>query len=93
MEKIMNVWIEWERNWDNAYKFFNSEGNVKTKSKLKNKWHKEFIDTFKRIEENLTKYNSSSKKNCLDMINDLFNKGIISANQVNQMEKILCSPS
>lgn len=28
----------WEENWNDAYKFFHSKGNVKTKARLKKKW-------------------------------------------------------
>ena len=43
---MKNVWELWEQNWNNAYKFFNCKGNVKTKSKLKDKWYKDFKSMF-----------------------------------------------
>ena len=39
---MINVWKLWEKEWKNAYNFFNTKGNTKTKSRLKDKWHKEF---------------------------------------------------
>lgn len=39
----INIWDSWEKEWKNAYNFFNSKGNVHTKSKLKDKWFKEFV--------------------------------------------------
>jgi len=32
----------WALEWKNAYNFFNTKGNIHTKSKLKDKWYKEF---------------------------------------------------
>jgi predicted nuclease with TOPRIM domain len=32
----------WATEWNNAYNFFNTKGNIHTKSKLKDKWYKEF---------------------------------------------------
>jgi len=49
---MINTWELWVQNWDNAYRFFKSTGNVKTKSVLKNKWHKDFMQMFKTMEEN-----------------------------------------
>ena len=43
----MNSWELWEQNWNNAYKFFNSKGNIETKAKLKAKWYKDFENMFK----------------------------------------------
>ena len=37
------LWNLWEQNWDNAYKFFNSKGNVKTRAKLKKIWYDSFF--------------------------------------------------
>ena len=48
MNKI-NVQDLWEREWNNAYKFFNSKGNIKTKSKLKDKWYKDFEKTIRYV--------------------------------------------
>jgi len=49
--KQINIWDLWEKEWNNASKFFNCKGNVKTKSRLKDKWHKEFVDSLKIIEK------------------------------------------
>lgn len=49
---IINIYDEWEKNWNNAYKFFNSKGNVRTRSKLKAKWFKDFKEVFYKIESN-----------------------------------------
>jgi hypothetical protein len=32
----------WALEWKNAYNFFNTKGHIHTKSKLKDKWYKEF---------------------------------------------------
>ncbi len=40
------TWSLWVRNWDNAYRFFNSKGNAKTKARLKKKWHDDFMKIF-----------------------------------------------
>ena len=42
MEERINIWDLWEKEWENASKFFQSKGNVKTRSKLKDQWYKEF---------------------------------------------------
>ena len=47
--KTIYPWKEWEKNWNNAYKFFNSKGNTKTKSRLKKKWQDDFMDMLERI--------------------------------------------
>lgn len=36
-------WRLWEQNWNNAYKFFNSKGNTKTKARLKKIWYDNFF--------------------------------------------------
>jgi len=55
--KQINIWHLWEKEWKNAYNFFNSKGNTQTKSRLKNKWNKEFkemlYDLEKVIKDNL----------------------------------------
>ena len=43
------TWELWTKEWQNAYNFFNSKGNVKTKSRLKNKWHKDFMNIIEEI--------------------------------------------
>lgn len=35
-------WQVWERNWKNAKRFFESKGNIDTRSRLKDKWFKDF---------------------------------------------------
>ena len=55
--KQINIWDLWEKEWKNAYNFFNSKGNIQTKSRLKDKWNKEFkkmlYDFEKVIKDNL----------------------------------------
>ncbi len=46
----INVWDLWQREWKNASKFFQSKGNTKTKSKLKDKWYKDFKDMMVELE-------------------------------------------
>jgi GTP-binding protein EngB required for normal cell division len=46
-------WKVWEKNFYNAKKFFESKGNIKTRSALKTKWFKEYcidVDKIERIE-------------------------------------------
>jgi hypothetical protein len=45
---VINTFALWAREWQNAYNFFHSEGNTKTRSRLKTKWYNEFI---KMVEE------------------------------------------
>ena len=40
--KKINIRDLWEKEWKNAYNFFNSKGNIKTKLRLKKKWYNEF---------------------------------------------------
>ena len=42
-----DAWEDWTKNWNNAKKFFDSKGNIKTKAKLKKKWHDDFMEIFK----------------------------------------------
>ena len=57
MERI-NIQDLWEKEFENAYRFFNSKGNIKTRSILKDKWYKSFKGMLIRVEtavkENLT---------------------------------------
>ncbi len=46
---MKSTWEYWEENWNNAYKFFNSKGNVNTKSGLKDKWYKEFVKMLNEV--------------------------------------------
>ena len=39
----MNIWELWSNNWANAYAFFNSKGNIKTKARLKKRWCDEYM--------------------------------------------------
>ena len=52
MKKI-NTFDLWAENWENAKRFFESKGNAETKSKLKDRWYKDFMDMFKMIESKL----------------------------------------
>ena len=45
---IINVRDLWEREWENARAFFKSDGNIKTRSRLKANWQKDF---YKILEE------------------------------------------
>jgi len=49
---MINYWEIWARNYENAFKFFNSKGNMKTQSRLKDKWHNELLDDLKKIPQN-----------------------------------------
>ena len=46
----------WESEWKSASRFFNSKGNLKTKSRLKDEWNKKFkgmlFDFEKAIKKN-----------------------------------------
>ena len=46
----MNITQEWADEWQDAYNFFNSKGNVKTRSRLKDKWYKNFKNRLERLE-------------------------------------------
>ena len=46
----INIWDLWAKEWKNAYNFFNTKGNLKTKSRLKDKWYKEFKEMLILIE-------------------------------------------
>lgn len=56
MTKI-NIWDEWAKNFENAKAFFTSKGNIKTKAKLKKKWHDDYFKTFEKIEDIINKRN------------------------------------
>jgi len=45
--KLDNNWDAWEIDFFNAKRFFECKGNVKTKSRLKDKWNKEFMELLK----------------------------------------------
>jgi hypothetical protein len=49
--KRINVDDVWVNSFYNAKKFFESKGNIKTRSRLKDKWYKEFMKPFKDFEE------------------------------------------
>ena len=46
----INIQDLWAKEWKNAYNFFNTKGNLKTGSRLKDKWYKEFKDMLILIE-------------------------------------------
>ena len=50
-EKMVNTWDLWVKEFNNAKKFFNSKGNVHTKSKLKDEWYKSFIKSLNEISD------------------------------------------
>ena len=37
-KNIVSGWDLWAENWEYAKRFFDSKGNIKTKSKLKQEW-------------------------------------------------------
>ncbi len=43
MSDKVSGWDVWSRNFYNARKFFVSKGNTKTRSRLKDKWYKDFV--------------------------------------------------
>ncbi len=51
MIKMINTWDLWVKEFNNAKKFFNSKGNVHTKSKLKDEWYKSFIKSLNEISD------------------------------------------
>ena len=66
-----DAWEDWTKNWNNAKKFFDSKGNIKTKAKLKKKWHDDFMEIFKahnKIVEALKKHIQQCKQDVIDII-------------------------
>ncbi len=59
---MINTWKEWEKNFFNAKRFFESKGNLQTRSRLKDKWYKEFFNIFEKIEEELK--SEDTQKGC-----------------------------
>ena len=49
--KQINIKDLWGIEWKNAYRFFNSKGNVKTKSRYKDIWYKRFKEMLQNLEE------------------------------------------
>ena len=49
MTPTNNAWIYWEREWNNAYKFFKSEGNTATKARLKKQWMDDFMKILEEV--------------------------------------------
>lgn len=47
----INPYDYWEKNWEDARKFFETKGNIKTKCKLKAEWYNNFMQIFKDIEK------------------------------------------
>ena len=41
IKKEIDIWAIWSRNFYNAKRFFQSKGNIKTRSRLKDKWFKD----------------------------------------------------
>ena len=64
--KQINIRDLWEREWNNAHQFFNSKGNNKTLSKLKDKWYKDFkamlIELEITVTENLKEKSKTNKE-------------------------------
>jgi len=46
----------WKKEWKNAYNFFNSKGNIHTRSRLKDKWNKEFKAMLMFVEKEVEKH-------------------------------------
>lgn len=49
--KRINIWDLWAKEWKNASKFFKSKGDIKTRSRLKDKWFKDFKGMLMEIEK------------------------------------------
>ena len=61
----INIYDFWNKEWENASKFFQSKGNIKTKSRLKDKWFKDFkemLEGVERLTRELTKENTPSNE-------------------------------
>ena len=52
---MINMWDLWEKEWKKAYNFFNTKGNATTKSRLKDKWYKEFKEMLYFVEKEMHK--------------------------------------
>ena len=48
-EKKINAWDMWSRNFYNAKRFFESKGNMETKSKLKDRWYRQFEKDLRKL--------------------------------------------
>ena len=57
----INTWELWDKNFHNARNFFKSKGNNQTKGRLKKKWHDDFMQMFKDIEDALNKSKEDDK--------------------------------
>ncbi len=55
-EIVFNIWA---KNFTNSKKFFESKGNFNTKSKLKTKWHDEFMKDMNNL---LLEFRNQAKK-------------------------------
>ena len=51
----ININDLWEKEWKNAYNFFNSKGNINTRSRLKDRWNKEFKEMLYSTEREIIK--------------------------------------
>lgn len=52
---IISFWDIWSNNFSNAKRFFESKGNITTRSKLKAKWYKDFEQALKDTIESTNK--------------------------------------
>ena len=59
--KQISIWDLWKKEWENASKFFNCKGNTTTKSRLKDKWYKEFKEMLIEL-ENLSRFETDRIK-------------------------------
>ena len=53
---IINAWDLWASNWKYAKRFFDSKGNLKTRSKVKDDWYKNFNKSLSIIWDIAIKY-------------------------------------
>lgn len=70
---MIELWKLWEKEWKNAYAFFNTKGNLKTKCRLKAKWYKEFKESFLEVERELGK-NIEILRNEVERLHNIIEK-------------------
>lgn len=59
---VIIIWDLWAKEWANAYSFWNSKGNTKTKSRLKDKWYKDFKEMLMLVETEVRKEVAEAQK-------------------------------
>ncbi len=60
--KRINIWDLWHKEFYNARAFFKTKGNIKTKSRLKDKWYKEFKEMLQLVEKEVHKSHNKGRK-------------------------------